>query len=72
VASGAIAMDNRPPLSANSGRQAVASTAANVTIHVHPSAGMDEQMLARLVAEAVAKVQRASQVRGRSSLTDQE
>jgi TP901 family phage tail tape measure protein len=72
VGSGAIAMDNRPPLSAGSGSQAVASAAPNVTIHVHPSAGMDEQGLARLVAAEVAKIQQRSHVRARSSLSDQE
>lgn len=72
VGSGAIAMDNRAPLSAGSASQAVASAAPNVTIHVHPSAGMDEQALARLVAAEVAKIQQRSQVRARSSLSDQE
>lgn len=72
VGSGAIAMDNRPPLSAASTSQAVASAAPNITINVHPSAGMDEQALARLVAAEVAKIQQRSQVRARSSLSDQE
>ncbi|TIH10821.1 phage tail tape measure protein [Pseudomonas leptonychotis] len=72
VGSGAIAMDNRPPLSASSGSQAVASAAPNVIINVHPSAGMDEQALARLVAIEVAKIQQRSQVRARSTLSDQD
>jgi TP901 family phage tail tape measure protein len=72
VGSGAIAMDNRPPLSAASTSQAVASAAPNITINVHPSAGMDEQALARLVAAEVAKIQQRSQVRARSSLSDQD
>ena len=71
VGSGAIAMDNRPPLSAASTSQAVAG-AAPITIHVHPSAGMDEHTLARLVAAEVAKVQQRNQVRSRSALSDQE
>lgn len=71
VGSGAIAMDNRPPLSAASTSQAVAS-AVPITIHVHPSAGMDEHTLARLVAAEVAKVQQRNQVRSRSALSDQE
>lgn len=72
VGSGAIAMDNRPPLSAASTSQAMASAVPNISIHVHPSAGMDEQALARLVAAEVAKIQQRSQVRARSSLSDQE
>jgi len=72
VGSGAIAMDNRPPLSAASTSQAVASAAPNFTIHVHPSAGMDEQALARLVGMEVDKRMRAIQISKRSSLSDQE
>jgi hypothetical protein len=74
VGSTAIAMDNRPPLAANSTSQAVAGTPAeiNVNIHVHPSAGMDEQALARLIAAEVAKVQQQIQVRARSALSDQD
>jgi TP901 family phage tail tape measure protein len=72
VGSGAIAMDNRPPLSAAGTSQAMASAAPNITINVHPSAGMDEQALARLVAAEVAKIQQRSQVRARSSLSDQD
>lgn len=48
------------------------SAASPIAINVTAGPGMDEQSLARLVAAEVAKVQRASQVRGRSSLTDQE
>lgn len=72
VGSGAIAMDNRAPLSANSGSQAVASAASSVTINVYPSAGMDEQALARLVAAELGKIQQRSQTRARSALSDQE
>lgn len=71
VGTAAIAMDNRPPLSAASTSQALAS-AAPITIHVHPSAGMDENALARLVAAEIAKVQQRNQVRSRSALSDQE
>lgn len=73
MAGSAIAMDNRPPLAANTRpAPAVAQAPAAIAIHVHPSAGMDEQALARLVAAEVAKLQRTSQVRARSSLSDQE
>lgn len=70
---GAIAMDNRPPLSAApSTGSAATQQAAPITIHVHAAKGMDEQQLARLVAAEVAKVQRATQARSRSALSDQE
>ncbi|MFU3873529.1 phage tail tape measure protein [Pseudomonas aeruginosa] len=73
AAGGAIAMDNRPPLSAAPPQAASAAAApAPIIIHVHPSAGMDEQALARLVQAEVAKAQRAAQTKGRAALSDQE
>lgn len=70
-----MTMDNRPPLSAapGGGQSAGASgQAAPIVINVHPAAGMDEQTLARLVAAEVAKIQRTSQARSRSALSDGE
>lgn len=73
AAGGAIAMDNRAPLSASPTRGAAAMQPASpITIHVHAAQGMNEQQLARLVALEVEKVQRAKQTRGRSALSDQE
>ncbi|QTS89074.1 phage tail tape measure protein [Ectopseudomonas khazarica] len=72
TAGSSLAMDNRPPLGARHAPAAQLSQPAPVTIHVHPSAGMDEQCLARLVAIEVARQQHAQQVRSRSSLQDQE
>lgn len=73
MAGPAIAMDNRAPLAANNRpAQAAAQGQAQYVFNIHPSAGMDEQALARLVAAEVAKLQRASQTRSRSSLSDQE
>ncbi|HFX2802453.1 TPA: phage tail tape measure protein [Pseudomonas aeruginosa] len=73
AAGGAIAMDNRPPLSAAPPQVASAAAApAPIIIHVHPSAGMDEQALARLVQAEIAKAQRAAQTKGRAALSDQE
>ncbi|PZP26692.1 phage tail tape measure protein [Pseudomonas kuykendallii] len=73
AAGSAIAMDNRPPLSAGAaGGSAAMQSAAPITITINPSPGMNEQLLARLVAAEVAKIQRSSQARGRSSLSDQE
>lgn len=72
-AGSAIAMDNRPPLSAvpGGGGSAAASPIA-MTIHVYGSQGMDEQALARLVGAEVDKRLRAAQVNKRSALNDQE
>ncbi|MBM3113254.1 phage tail tape measure protein [Pseudomonas arcuscaelestis] len=70
-----MTMDNRPPLSAvpGGGQSAGASGQGSpVVINVHPPAGMDEQAIARLVAAEVAKIQRTSQARSRSSLSDGE
>ncbi|UUC83845.1 phage tail tape measure protein [Stutzerimonas stutzeri] len=70
----ALAMDNRPPLSAvsTSGARAAATPLPPVTVNIYPSAGMNEQQLAQLVGQKVAEAMRASQIRNRSSLSDQE
>ncbi|MFG7339431.1 phage tail tape measure protein [Pseudomonas aeruginosa] len=70
----AIAMDNRPPLSPvpAAGARAAAAPLPPVTVNVYPSAGMNEQQLAQLVGQKVAEAMRASQIRNRSSLSDQE
>lgn len=73
AAGSAIAMDDRPPLgSQNAPRAAQVQPLPPIHIHVHPTPGMDEQQLARLVATEVAKIQRAQQARSRSALSDQE
>lgn len=73
AAGSAIAMDNRPPLGSQSApRAAQVQPLPPIHIHVHPTPGMDEQQLARLVATEVAKIQRAQQARSRSALSDQE
>lgn len=73
AAGSAIAMDNRPPLGSQSApRAAQVQPLPPIHIHVHPTPGMDEQQLARLVATEVAKIQRAQQARSRSALSDQD
>lgn len=73
AAGSSLNMDNRPPLSASpSAAAAGGQGAAPMIFNIHAAQGMDEQLLARLVAAEVAKAQRASQVRGRSALSDQE
>lgn len=72
-AGSAIAMDNRPPLSAvPGGAGSAAASPIAMTIHVYGSQGMDEQALARLVGAEVDKRLRAAQVNKRSALNDQE
>ncbi|MDH0373901.1 phage tail tape measure protein [Pseudomonas aeruginosa] len=74
MAGPALAMDNRAPLSPvpAAGARAAATSLPPVTVNVYPSAGMNEQQLAQLVGQKVAEVMRASQIRTRSSLSDQE
>lgn len=68
-----LTMDNRPPLSAaGAAGTAVGQSQQPIIIQVHAAPGMDEQQLARLVATHVEQIQRKSQVRGRSALSDQE
>lgn len=74
MAGPALAMDNRAPLSPvpAAGARAAANSLPPVTVKVYPSAGMNEQQLAQLVGQKVAEAMRASQIRNRSSLSDQE
>lgn len=74
MAGPALAMDNRAPLSPvpAAGARAAATSLPPVTVNVYPSAGMNEQQLAQLVGQKVAEAMRASQIRNRSSLSDQE
>lgn len=74
MAGPALAMDNRAPLSPvpAAGTRAAATPLPPVTVNVYPSAGMNEQQLAQLVGQKVAEAMRASQIRNRSSLSDQE
>lgn len=70
-----MTMDNRPPLSAApAAGQAAGATgqAGPIVINVYPAKGMDEQALAKLVEAEVAKLQRTSQARSRSALSDGE
>lgn len=55
-----IRFDARPPISSQVPGAAVAggATPMQLTINVYPSAGMDEQSLAQMVAAEVAKIQR--------------
>lgn len=74
MAGPALAMDNRAPLSPvpAAGARAAATALPPVTVNIYPSAGMNEQQLAQLVGQKVAEAMRASQIRNRSSLSDQE
>lgn len=70
-----IPIDSRPPISspaAASAGGAAQSGGGQIIINVHPSAGMDEQMLAKLVASEVANLERQKAARGRSRLGDKD
>lgn len=71
VAASPVQIDSRPPLAART----VASQAAPVTfgdIHIHAAPGMNEQQLARLVAQEITRHQRQAAAAGRSRLSDSE
>lgn len=69
-----IPIDNRPPISSptNGTGGAAQSSGSPIIINVHPSPGMDAQMLAKMVAAEVANVERQKSARGRSRLGDKE
>jgi hypothetical protein len=69
-----IPIDSRPPISApaNTTGGSAPSGGGQIIINVHPSPGMDAQMLAKLVATEVANVERQKAARSRSRLGDKE
>ncbi|MEW5251527.1 phage tail tape measure protein [Microbulbifer discodermiae] len=65
----AVAIDQRPPLSAQ--RQAPAAASIGpVTINIYPAPGMDAAAIASLVREEIQKLQREREARRRASLRD--
>ncbi|GGY03705.1 phage tail tape measure protein [Paludibacterium paludis] len=75
IASGAagagVPIDRRPPISAQQPAAAPAAPAP-IMINVHPSPGMDVQMLAQLVAREVERIERQNAARGRSKISDRD
>lgn len=75
VASPALAqpvkIDNRPPVMSQSAAR-FAAQASPTTIHVHPSAGMNEEQLAHHVARKWAEHQREQAAKSRSHFGDRE
>ena len=69
AAAGQIAIDSRAPLSAAA---TAGGTASHIEIHVHAAPGMDEQALARLVAQELERAQAAKAARRRSNLSDED
>ena len=65
-----IRFDTRAPISAPAAQRSTPQPAANISIHVHPSAGMDEAKLAQLVQRELEKAQQQQQVRTRSRFGD--
>ncbi|WP_455154832.1 phage tail tape measure protein [Cupriavidus campinensis] len=73
-AAAGVSIDSRPPISAasRSGGAPVAASTTPVVIHIHPPAGADEQLIARLVAERIERLEAQKSARGRSRLTDKD
>jgi hypothetical protein len=69
---GTTPIDNRPPISSPAAAGASAAGGGAIVINVYPSAGMNEQMLAKLVAAEVASLERHKAARGRSRLGDKD
>lgn len=69
-----ISIDSRPPISAASrtGGAPMAAPAAPIVINIHPPAGADEQLIARLVAERIERLEAQKSARSRSRLTDKD
>jgi len=73
-AAAGISIDNRPPISAASrtGAAAIPVASTPVVINIHPPAGADEQLIARLVAEKIERLEAQKSARSRSRLTDKD
>ncbi|MCY1526046.1 hypothetical protein D9M68_610490 [compost metagenome] len=71
-----LRIDNRAPLGVAQAAPASAPALPPINIQVYGAPGMSEQQLAQLVGQQVAKelarIERASQAKSRSSLRDQE
>jgi TP901 family phage tail tape measure protein len=71
-AQGAIAVDNRPPISQAAAPATIQMAPDQVVINIHPAPGMDAAAIARAVSAELDKREHAKQVRARSALFDQE
>lgn len=73
-AAAGISIDSRPPISAASraGAAAVPVASTPVVINIHPPAGADEQLIARLVAERIERLEAQKSARSRSRLIDKD
>lgn len=71
-AQGAIAVDNRPPISTAAQPAAAQMAPEQIVINIHPAPGLDAAAIARAVSAELDKRQHAKQAKGRSALFDQE
>lgn len=69
-----VRFDTRPPIAAptRSATAAPPAATAPVVIHIHPPAGADEQLIARLLAERIERLEAQRAARARSRLTDRD
>lgn len=70
AASAPIQIDSRPPLQARA--PATVSPMTVEGIHIHPTPGMDEQVLAKLVAREIQALQERQNAAARSHLRDED
>lgn len=70
----AVSIDSRPPISAASRAGGVAMPAAPTptVINIYPPAGADEQLIARMVAAQIERLDAQKSARSRSRLTDKD
>lgn len=65
-----IKLDNRPPLTASQPSRATAPVSQNIQITINATSGQNPQEIAKIVAQELAKQQRATEAKSRSSLRD--
>lgn len=73
-AAAGVSIDSRPPISAASrtGGAPMAAPTTPIVINIYPPAGADEQLIARLVAERIERLEAQKSARSRSRLTDKD
>ncbi|MCY1539188.1 hypothetical protein D9M68_747610 [compost metagenome] len=73
-AAGKVAIDTRPPITAagSTGAAAPADALGPVEIHIHPPAGTSEQLIARMVADEIRRLEAQRGAQARSRLTDRD
>lgn len=66
----AVKVDTRPPLTVSQPSRASAPVAQNIQITINATSGQNPQEIAKIVAQELARQQRAAEAKSRSSLRD--